>query len=75
MIICDSNLNQRMSIDTQNKEISRIKNAPVGTILFTAGTSSNTDVIETLLHKSGIHYCELVANYTVQYRKESPNKY
>lgn len=62
-------LNLWMSVDDQNKEIERIKNAPIGEILFTAATCSTTDVIETLLFKSGIKYVEGVANYTVKYYK------
>ena len=71
MIINTLHLNQRLSVDDQNKEIERIKNAPVGTILFTAATCGNTDVIDTLLHKSGVRFTERVANYTVEYCKEA----
>ncbi len=69
MILNTTHLNQRMSVDDQNKEIERIKNANVGDILFTASTRSNTDVIDTLLHKSGVHYQEGVASFTVNYYK------
>ena len=71
MILNTLNLHLRMSVDNQNKEIERIKNAPAGSILFTASTCSNNDVIETLLHKSGIRYTERVANYTVEFCKEA----
>lgn len=69
MILNNMFLNLWMSVDDQNKEIERIKNAPIGEILFTAATCSNTDVIETLLFKSGIKYGVGVANYTAKYYK------
>lgn len=69
MIINDMFLNLWMSVDNQNKEIERIKSAPIGEVLFTAATCSNTDVIETLLFKSGVNYVEGVANYIVKYYK------
>ena len=56
MIINSTHLSQRLSVDDQQKEIERIKNAPVGEVLFTVSTWSNTDVIDTLLHLSGVQY-------------------
>jgi hypothetical protein len=58
-----------MSVDDQNKEIERIKNAHVGDVLFTVATCSNTDVVDTLLHMSGVQYHVGVANYTAKYYK------
>lgn len=69
MILNSTHLNQRLSVDDQNKEIERIKNAPVGEILFTAATYSNTDIIDTLLHLSGVRYNIGVSNYTANYYK------
>lgn len=69
MILNSENLTLRFSVDKQEQEIKRIQNAAVGDVLFTASTCSNTDVIETLLHESGIRYQEGVAGYTVKYYK------
>lgn len=69
MILNSTHLNQRLSVDDQNKEIERIKNAPVGEVLFTTATCSNTDVIDTLLHLSGVRYQVGVADYTAKYYK------
>lgn len=71
MILNTLNLNQRLSVDDQNKEIERIKNASIGTILFTSSIYSTTDVIETLLYKSGIGYTMHIKDYTVGYCKEA----
>ena len=70
MILNTMHLNQRLSVDNQKKEIERIKNAPSGTVLFTASTCGNTDVIETLLYRSGVQFYEGVSSYTVNYYKK-----
>lgn len=69
MILNSTHLNQRLSVDDQNKEIERIKEAPVGAILFSIPTYFDTDVIDTLLHKSGVHYRIGVAGYTANFYK------
>jgi len=69
MILNSVNMANRLSIDDQAKELERIKNAPVGAELFKVPTSANTDVIDTLLHKSRIRYRIGVAGYTARYYK------
>lgn len=69
MILNTEHLNQRMSVDVQQQEIARIQNAEKGSVLFTATTKQNTDVIDTLLHKSGVSYYEGVAGMNISYYK------
>lgn len=69
MILNNANLGQRLSVESQEKEISRIKKAAAGEELFEVSTSANTDVIETLLHKSGVRYTINVADYTARFVK------
>lgn len=71
MILNEKNLNQRMSVDDQKKEIERIQKAHAGEVLFTVSTCSNHDVIETLLYQSGVQYYVGVASYTAKYYKDA----
>lgn len=70
MILNTMHLNQRLSVDDQKKEFERIKNAPVGTILFTIASCANSDIVDTLLHRSGVQYHVGVAGYTSKYYKD-----
>lgn len=70
MILNSVNMANRLSVDDQEKELTRIKEAPAGTELFKVSTSANTDVIDTLLHKSKVRYHIGVAGYTARYYKD-----
>lgn len=69
MIINKKRLDQFVSVETQEQEIKKIKNAPVGAVLYEGYVKQSTDLIDTLIHMSGIKYNVGVAGYKVTYYK------
>lgn len=69
MVLNDKNLSSEMSVDVQNKEIERLKNAPTGSILFTSSALACDDIIESLISRSHICYQVHVAGFKVEYVK------
>ena len=71
MILNSTNLTLRLSVDKQNAEIERLQNAKAGAAVFTVWTFENSDVIDTLLYKSGTRYHIGVGDGKATYYKEA----
>ena len=69
VVVSDKRMDQWISIDVQNEEIERLKNAEVGEVIFTTTTKQNSDIIDTLIHKSGIQYHIGVKGMKITYYK------
>ncbi len=70
MILEKYDLNQRMAVNIQKREIERIKNAELGTVLYAVSTCINADIISTLFYLAGAKYRVGVYGSIAYYVKE-----
>lgn len=54
---------------TVEQRIKEIQSAPIGSILFTAFTFENYNVIESLLNKLKIKWIKTISGCSITYRK------
>jgi len=72
MILNKNHIDAYISEEEQQREISRVKEAKSGDILFTSAPHRNhdNDIIETLLHMAGVQYVVGVDINRVEYVKK-----
>lgn len=69
MVLSENNLEKWVSVETKEQEISRIRNAKKGDVLFEGTTKQCFDIPETLIYMSESTYCKGVTGMTVTYYK------
>lgn len=69
MVVTKKHLEKFVSVETQEQEIKRLKAAPSGAVLYEGTVKQCSDIIDTLIHMSGISYYTGVAGFHVTWYK------
>jgi len=70
MVLNKKHIDSFISEEEQQKEISRLKKAQNGEVLFVSAPHYNHDIIETLLHMAGVQYVVGVTIDRVEFVKK-----